>query len=246
MFALLFAWQVFAATSHFWANVYNLLFTGWMGLLLGILALSQVKWVNRAIGLPVVGVFLVAASVYIYGDARNVTFQILNRHFPLSVSQLSAAVDYGSHVIFAIEVASFAMILLVVWYFFFMVQSVMTARRNRKAGQGQFFVASGGAIVSILCIGSLSFAASGSFGIDVLLVRAAYEMDFTSSFRCDPVAPGARVLLSKMSDGVGYAVKLNFPDRPLFRMKATDQDLKDSMPNSSQTYRVVTCNRSDS
>lgn len=243
VFALLFAWQVFAATAHFWSNVFNLIFTGWMGLLLGVLSLSQIKWVNRAIGLPVVGVFLVAASAYIYGDARIQTFQILNSYFPFSASQLTNATDYGNHVIFAIDVAAFAMFSLFVWYALFMAQSVMADRRSRKVGRGPFLIASAGALVSIFCIGSLSFAASNSVGVKVLVVRAAYEMDFTSSFSCDKVVPGSRVLLSKMSDGIGYAVNLSFPDRPLFRVKAADPELKNSMPNSSPSYRVVTCNR---
>lgn len=242
-FASLFAWQIFTATSHFWANVNNLLFTGWMALLLGTFTLSQVKVVNRAIGLPVVGIFLIAASTYLHSDAKNLTIQILNRHFPFSVLQLSAAIDYGTEVVFAIEIAVFAMLSLTIWYCLSMAPSFMSARHKQHIQPRHFFAASAGAIVSTYLVGSLSYAASGSFGIDVLLVRAAYEMDFTSSFTCDSVAHGSRVLLSKMSDNVGYAAKLSFPDRPLFRMKEKDQDLKQSMPLSSGTYRVVTCNK---
>lgn len=75
----------------------------------------------------------------------------------------------------------------------------------------------------------------------MILVRAAYEWDFTSKFNCEGVPDGARVLLSKMSDTIGYAAKLSFPDRPFLRMKETDKDLAGSMPGPA-SYRVVACN----
>jgi hypothetical protein len=44
-----------------------------------------------------------------------------------------------------------------------------------------------------------------------------------------------------MSDTIGYAAKLSFPDRPFLRMKETDKDLAGSMPGPA-SYRVVACN----
>lgn len=104
-FSILFAWHMLARTGPFWNNINNVLFFGWIGLLLSILTLTQIKWVNRAIGLPVMGIFLLALSTYIYGDARAVTAQRLNRHFSFSTSQLTEAIDVGGRIGFAIEIA---------------------------------------------------------------------------------------------------------------------------------------------
>ncbi|WP_124589803.1 hypothetical protein [Burkholderia cepacia] len=232
-----------ARTGAFWSNINNILFFGWAGLLISILTLTQIKWINRAIGLPVMGVFLLAFSTYIYGDARAITAQRLNQHFPFSTSQLAEAIDIGGRIGFAMETAGIATLVVVVWYAVFMVLTVITERNKRQAGFWPFMFASSGSIASLTLIGALSLAATGSFGADVIVVRAAYELDFTSNFQCDSVPQGARVLLSKMSDTTGYAIKLTFPERPFFHMKETDNDLKQSMPLSTHSYRVVNCNK---
>lgn len=242
-FSILFAWHMLVRTGPFWKNINNALFFGWIGLLLSILTLTQIKWVNRAIGLPVIGIFLLALSTHIYGDARAVTAQRLNRHFSFSTSQLTEAIDVGSRIEFAMEIAGIATLVVVIWYAVFMALTVITERSKRQSGYWPFMFASAGGIASLTLIGALSLAATGSFGADVILVRAAYELDFTSNFQCDSVPEGARVLLSKMSDTTGYAVKLTFPERPFFRMKETDNDLKQSMPLTPHSYRVVNCNK---
>lgn len=242
-FSILFGWHMLARTGAFWSNINNILFFGWAGLLISILTLTQIKWINRAIGLPVMGVFLLAFSTYIYGDARAITAQRLNQHFPFSTSQLAEAIDIGGRIGFAMETAGIATLVVVVWYAVFMVLTVITERNKRQAGFWPFMFASSGSIASLTLIGALSLAATGSFGADVIVVRAAYELDFTSNFQCDSVPQGARVLLSKMSDTTGYAIKLTFPERPFFHMKETDNDLKQSMPLSTHSYRVVNCNK---
>ncbi|WP_175861822.1 hypothetical protein [Burkholderia cepacia] len=235
---------MFARTGPFWNNINNILFFGWIGLLLSILTLTQVKWINRAIGLPVIGIFSLALSTYIYGDARAITAKRLNQHFPFSTSQLTEAIDVGGRIGFAMEIAGIATLVVVVWYAVFMVLTVITERSKRQSGYWPFMFASAGGIVSLTLIGALSLAATGSFGADVIIVRAAYELDFTSNFQCDSVPKGARVLLSKMSDTTGYALMLTFPERPFFRMKETDNDLKQSMPlTTAHSYRVVNCNK---
>lgn len=104
-FSILFAWHTLARTGPFWANINNILFFGWVGLLLSILTLTQIKWINRAIGLPVIGIFLLALSTYIYGDAKATTVQRLNHHFSFSISQLTEAIDVGGRIGFATEIA---------------------------------------------------------------------------------------------------------------------------------------------
>lgn len=243
--AIIFIWHLLARTGQFWNNINNILFFGWSGLLLSIFTLTQIKWVNRAIGLPVMGVFLLAASAYIYGDARIITVRTLNKHFPFSVAQLPEAIDLGSRIKFALEVAGISTLVVLVWYLVFMGLSIISERRTRHSGYYWFMAASLGGLGSLTLIGGSSLAASGSFGTDVIVVRAAYELDFTSNFRCDLVPEGARVLLSKMSDTTGYATKLSFPERPFFRMKETDKDLAESMPRPMHSYRVVACNKTD-
>ncbi|WP_333997475.1 hypothetical protein [Burkholderia gladioli] len=242
-FSTLFAWQMSARTGHFWENINNILLFGWIGLLLSILTLTQIKWVNRAITLPVIGIFLLALSTYIYGDARAITTKRLNQHFPFSTEQLTAAIDVGGRIGFAMEIAGKATLVVVVWYITFIALSAITERSNRQSGYWPFVFVSAGGIVSLALIGGLSLVATDSFGFDVILVRAAYELDFTSNFQCDSVPNGARVLLSKISDTTGYAVKLTFPERPFFHMKEGDKDLKQSMPLTTRSYRIVNCNK---
>ncbi|WP_157645225.1 hypothetical protein [Burkholderia ubonensis] len=242
-FAILFSWHTLARTGHFWNNINNILFFGWAGLLLSILTLTQIKWINRAIGLPVMGIFLFALSTYIYGDAKAVTAQRLNQHFSFSTSQLTEAIDVGGRIGFAMEIAGIATLAVVAWYAVFMVLTVITDRNERRSGYWPFMFASSGGIASLTVIGALSLAATGSFGSDVIVIRAAYELDFTSNFQCDSVPKGARVLLSKMSDTTGYAMKLTFPERPFFRMEETDNDLKQLTSSLTRSYRVVNCNK---
>ncbi|WP_322041475.1 hypothetical protein [Burkholderia diffusa] len=242
-FAVLFLWNLLAGTDHFWSNITSVLAFGWTSLLIGILAVTQVKLVNKTLGLPVVGVFLIGASAYLYERARSSSIQILNRHFPFSVSQLTEAIDSSTLIIFSIEIAAFMPIVVLAWYALLAVQSSASVPSKRSAGTSWFTLASTGAVCSLLFIAAACMSASNSFGLDVMMVRAAYERDFTSNFQCDSVPEGARVLLSKMSDNVGYAVKLTFPDRPFFRMKETDDDLKQAMPLSTHSYRVVNCNK---
>lgn len=242
-FSILFAWHTLARTGPFWANINNILFFGWVGLLLSILTLTQIKWINRAIGLPVIGIFLLALSTYIYGDAKATTVQRLNHHFSFSISQLTEAIDVGGRIGFATEIAGIATLAIVVWYAVFMVVTVITDRNKRLSGYWPFLLASSGGIVSLTVIGALSLAAAEGFGADVIVLRAAYELDFTSNFQCDSVPKGARVLLSKMSDTTGYAMKLTFPERPFFRMKETDNDLKQLTSSLTRSYRVVNCNK---
>lgn len=238
--AVLFVTDLLSRSGDFWQNIFSVLLWGWAGLLLSTLALTQIKWVNRAVDLPVVGVFLVAAGAYVYEVARASAVQILNRHFPFAVSQLVEGIDAGSHIIFAIQIAGLATVAIGLWYGLLFLRTI---RSPRHSGDRWFWGASAGAIGSLLLIGTASTAASHSFGIDVILVRAAYERDFTANFRCDHVPEGAHVLLSKMSDTTGYAAKLTFPERPFFRMKKDDQDLAESMPSPKQSYRIVECNK---
>ncbi|WP_155630838.1 hypothetical protein [Burkholderia cepacia] len=245
IFAVIFATELLTKSGAFWQNIFNILLSGWAALLLSTLALTQIKWVNRAVDLPVVGVFLVGAAAYVYDNARSSTIQILSRHFPFAVSQLVEGIESGSRLIFSIEVAGLATVAIGLWYALLCMRSIRSSRRRNHSSDRWFWGASAGAISSLLLIAIFSTAASRSFGIDVVLVRAAYERDFTSNFRCDLVPKGAHVLLSKMSDTTGYAAKLSFPERPFFRMKSTDKDLAESMPLPNQSYRVVACNRTD-
>ncbi|WP_205169054.1 hypothetical protein [Burkholderia sp. LMG 13014] len=252
LFALLFLLTLLSRTDQFWNNITGVLAYGWAGLLFGILALTQIKLMNKTFGLPVVGAFLVGASAYFYEDARSATIQILNRHFPFSTSQLTEAIESSTRIVFAIEIASFMPFLVLVWYALLAVQSGSSVSRKRpgssisikrSTGAGWFVTGSSGMVISLMLIATACWKASSSFGLDVMFVRAAYERDFTSNFRCDSVPQDARVLLSKMSDNVGYAVTLTFPNRPFFRMKETDDDLKWSMPLSARSYRIVNCNK---
>lgn len=244
-FVIPFAWSLFEHTSLFWTSFYNVLIAGWCGLLLSMVTLAQVKWIKGLLGAPVMGVFLLGASAFAYQDARNQTIGVLNRHFPFTSAQLPEAVDAGSRFVFAIEVAGVAMVLVLAWYGLFMIQSAGFGRR--RSGGWSFALGSAGAAVSLFVIGSLSLGATRSFGLDVLLVRSAYEWDFSQAFQCEGVPKDARVLLSKTSDNVGYAVKLRFPERPFLRMRETDKDLAEAMPfidgKLNPTYRVVNCNR---
>lgn len=216
VFAIPFAWSLLGHEPRFWGNFYNVLAAGWTALFLSTMTLVQVKSIKGVLGAPVIGAFLIGASAFLYQDARNITVSVLNRHFPFAVSQLTEAVDAGSRFTFAIEVAGWATVLILAWYGLFMIQSFTSGRRHRRTGHWSFVIGSAGAVASLLVIGPLSLAATSSFGYDVLLVRSAYEWDFSQAFQCDDVPKGARVLLSKMSDNIGYAVNLEFPSAHFF------------------------------
>jgi hypothetical protein len=75
--------------------------------------------------------------------------------------------------------------------------------------------------------------------VDAIAVHAAYDLDFTDRYNC-PLAPkGAKVLLSKMSDNVGYAMQMELPDRPLLSIHTNDADMI-SLKSSHVT--ALSCN----
>jgi Flp pilus assembly protein TadB len=112
-----FIWNLLSNTAHFWPNVYNVLISGWAALLLSTLTLVQTKLIHRTIVVPVVGIFLAGASAFLYQDAKNATVNMLNQQFPFAVSQLAEAIDSGTRIAFALEIAAWGTVAVVVCYF---------------------------------------------------------------------------------------------------------------------------------
>jgi len=85
----------------------------------------------------------------------------------------------------------------------------------------------------------VSFRILNSTAADAIAVHAAYDLDFTEKYSC-PLAPqGTKVLLSKMSDNVGYAMRMALPDRPLLSINGTDADV---ISLKSSRVTIVSCN----
>ncbi|MFL9961343.1 hypothetical protein PQR02_09565 [Paraburkholderia sediminicola] len=238
----MFYWQLYIRSLDFWASVYLPLFCGWLSLLFAALTVWQIKPIRRIINHPPFGVFMIGVSAFSYQDARNTTVTVLNRHFPFAVSQLVQAVDTGTRLLLALDIALFLFVVLAGSWIALVVCDFAPGGRDRWPLNRGFYTACFGALLSMLTVFGCSVDIVRSFGGEVILVRAAYELDFTSQFNCEGVPDGARVLLSKISDNIGYAVKLSFPNRPFLRMKEMDKDLAGSMP-SPASYRVVACNK---
>ncbi|WP_179404248.1 hypothetical protein [Burkholderia guangdongensis] len=230
-------------TLDFWASAYDILFSGAAALLCCALCLLQIKSVKNIATNPAAGLFLVGTTAFFYQDSHDVAVYGLNEYFPFAVSQLSEAINTGTLYILAITIARLSYSAI---FIFVVAMTLFNTRKQIKLNSMNGWVipvASLGAILSLLILSSAGDFVANSFGLELFLVRQAYALDFTSSYRCDGVPRDDRVLLSKMSDTVGYALHLTFPDRPLLRIRKTDKDAANSIPNAGN-YRVVTCNTS--
>lgn len=234
--------------SHekFWSNLNNILIAGALTLALSVGSLFQLKAMRLSIGVPAVIVALLAASAWLYMDATNQVVGILHRYFTFDVFQLALAISTATRILYALEVSlgggGIAAIgsLALAWFY------ASSRRRHGRPWFDWWFVSiSAGMFIGFLTVSCISSRIVHSFAIDAIVLHAAHDFDFTDRFDCNSPPTGSIVLLSKMSDDVGYAANFSIPDRPILHLRDQDEDVTPLF----QLYRgisVLKCNETNS
>lgn len=233
-------WNAYFAQDHFWPNLNMIFMTGALSMATAASSLLQIKLLRRSVGLPVIGVLLLAASAWLYQDANNQIVLLLHRYFGFDVSQLTQATLTGTKNLYAIEVAAGSAIVGFIAAMTVAYSCGFTSPMNgRSRADWWFGCVSLGMTLTFLIVLVVSFRIANSVAVDAIAVHAAYDLDFTDRYNC-PLAPkGAKVLLSKMSDNVGYAMQMELPDRPLLSIHTNDADMI-SLKSSHVT--ALSCN----
>ncbi|QBR04180.1 hypothetical protein [Paraburkholderia pallida] len=236
-FAVPLIFHAFFSNETFWRNLNNILIAGSLTLALAVGSLFQLKALRLSTGVPAVVIAILAASAWLYLDANNQIVVILHRYFTFDVSQLTQAISTGTRVLYALEVSLGGGVLAAIgalsltWFY-----AISRRRQGRQWLDWWFFGISSGMFIGFLTVACISSRIVDTFSIDAIALHAAYDFDFTDRFDCVHPPKGAKVLLSKMSDNVGYAARMTIPNRPILHIKETDGDVVPLL----QSYRDIT------
>lgn len=240
VFASVLVWHAHFSKDPFWANLNMIFTTGALTLATSASSLLQIRPLRSSVGLPVIGVLLLAASAWLYQDANNQIVLLLHRYFGFDVSQLGQAVSTGTKDIYAVEVAAGGAILGFIASITVAYSCAFRRTPNGRARTDWWFrCVSLCMTFAFLIVLIVSFRILNSIAADAIAIHAAYDLDFTESYSCSHVPQGSKVLLSKMSDNLGYAMHMELPDRPLLSISGKDADV---VALRSNHVTVVTCN----
>ncbi|MGI4856757.1 MAG: hypothetical protein ACRYHA_07500 [Janthinobacterium lividum] len=223
VFATIFLGQAYFSNQPLNVNATNLTLNGALVFALSIGALIQIKWIKPVVSVSIVGIFLAAVLRYVIQDASNQTIGILHRHFLFDATQLTQAVSTGTLYITAIEIgqgAALAFIPLII----VIAIALDKAYKDKNSRLKSLLLAISclGLIFSALSISKVAATATRAVGLDVVILKTAYDVDFSSHYDCPKAELNERVFLSKTSDTAGYAARMTFPEKPLLSIKASD------------------------
>ncbi|WP_321867458.1 hypothetical protein [Paraburkholderia tropica] len=234
------AWNAYFTQDHFWSNLNMIIMAGASTLAAATSTLLQIRPLRTSVGLPVTGVLILGGSAWLYQDACNQTVVRLHKYFPFDVSQLTQAIATGTKYLYALEAAGCIALLGSVTAI--TVAYACAYRRTPGAKDRTdwwFRGVSLGMVVAFVLVAAVSSRIFDTVAADAIAVHAAYDVDFTGLHDCPHVPQGDKVLLSKMSDNIGYAMHMELPDRRLLSISKADLGVKSANLNQ---LTIVTCN----